>query len=61
MKWFDGYLESMQALAAGQLDGNSQTLNDTISFAGEAINGEVASNSHFDFKPDFRGIFSTKE
>jgi NitT/TauT family transport system substrate-binding protein len=42
MKWFDGYLESMQALAAGQLDGNSQTLNDTISFAGEAINGEVA-------------------
>lgn len=42
MKWFDGYLESMQALAAGQLDGNSQTLNDTISFTGEAINGEVA-------------------
>ncbi len=42
MKWFDGYLESMQALAAGQLDGNSQTLNDTISFAEEAINGEVA-------------------
>lgn len=42
MQWFDGYLESMQALAAGQLDGNSQTLNDTISFAGEAINGEVA-------------------
>ncbi|MGA1623106.1 MAG: aliphatic sulfonate ABC transporter substrate-binding protein [Synechocystis sp.] len=42
MKWFDGYLESMQALAAGQLDGNSQTLNDTISFAGEAVNGEVA-------------------
>ena len=42
MKWFDGYLESLQALAAGQLDGNSQTLNDTIAFAGEAINGEVA-------------------
>lgn len=42
MKWFDGYLESMQALAAGQIDGNCQTLNDTISFAGEAVNGEVA-------------------
>ncbi|MEB3309708.1 MAG: ABC transporter substrate-binding protein [Snowella sp.] len=42
MKWFDGYLESLQALAAGQLDGNSQTLNDTIAFAGDAINGEVA-------------------
>jgi NitT/TauT family transport system substrate-binding protein len=40
--WFDGYLESMQALASGQLDGNCQTLNDTISFAGEAVNGEVA-------------------
>jgi NitT/TauT family transport system substrate-binding protein len=42
MKWFDGYIESMEALAAGQLDGNSQTLNDTISFVGSAINGEVA-------------------
>jgi NitT/TauT family transport system substrate-binding protein len=42
MKWFDGYLESIQALAAGQLDGNSQTLNDTISFAESAVNGAVA-------------------
>jgi len=42
MRWFDGYLESMQAMAAGQLDGNSQTLNDTISFAGESVNGQVA-------------------
>lgn len=42
MKWFDGYLESLQAMAAGKLDGNSQTLNDTISFAGESVNGEVA-------------------
>lgn len=42
MKWFDGYLESMEALAAGQLDGNCQTLNDTISFAADAVNGEVA-------------------
>ncbi|MEM8721333.1 MAG: ABC transporter substrate-binding protein [Cyanobacteria bacterium P01_G01_bin.39] len=42
MRWFDGYLASMEALAAGQLDGNSQTLNDTISFAADAVNGEVA-------------------
>lgn len=42
MKWFDGYIESMEALATGQLDGNCQTLNDTISFAGDAANGEVA-------------------
>ena len=42
LKWFDGYLASMEALAAGQLDGNCQTLNDTISFAGDAVNGEVA-------------------
>ena len=42
MKWFDGYIESMETLAAGQIDGNCQTLNDTISFAADAINGEVA-------------------
>ena len=42
MKWFDGYLASMEAFAAGQLDGNCQTLNDTISFAADAVNGEVA-------------------
>lgn len=41
MKWFDGYLPSMEAFAAGQLDGNCQTLNDTISFAADAVNGEV--------------------
>ncbi|MFW6296195.1 MAG: ABC transporter substrate-binding protein [Halothece sp.] len=29
--WFDGYLDSINALAAGQLDANTQTLNDTIS------------------------------
>lgn len=40
--WFDGYLESMQALASGQLDANCQTLNDTISFAADAVNGMVA-------------------
>jgi NitT/TauT family transport system substrate-binding protein len=31
LKWFDGYLESINALTASQIDANSQTLNDTIS------------------------------
>jgi NitT/TauT family transport system substrate-binding protein len=31
VQWFDGYLDSINALNAGQLDCNSQTLNDTIS------------------------------
>ena len=30
LTWFDGYLDSINALTAGQLDANSQTLNDTI-------------------------------
>lgn len=42
LQWFDSYISSMESLAAGKLDANSQTLNDTISFAGEAIHGEVA-------------------
>ena len=42
LRWFDGYRASMEALAAGQLDGNCQTLNDTISFADSAVKGEVA-------------------
>jgi len=29
--WFEGYLDSINALAGGKLDANSQTLNDTIS------------------------------
>ena len=41
LKWFDGYLESMEAFAAGRIDGNSQTLNDTVSFSANAVNGEV--------------------
>lgn len=31
LTWFDGYLDSINALNAGQLDCNSQTLNDTLS------------------------------
>ena len=31
LKWFDGYLESINTLTAEQIDANSQTLNDTVS------------------------------
>lgn len=31
LKYFEGYLDSLNALASGQLDANSQTLNDTVS------------------------------
>ena len=41
MKWFDGYLPSMETFAAGKIDGNSQTLNDTISFLPGENGGEV--------------------
>ena len=37
LKWFDGYLESISTLTAGQIDANSQTLGDTVnSVAGGA-------------------------
>lgn len=41
LRWFENYTSSMEGLANGQLDANCQTLNDTISFAGDAVNGEV--------------------
>ncbi len=31
LKWFDGYLESINTLTADQIDANSQTLGDTVS------------------------------
>ncbi|MCB0138847.1 MAG: ABC transporter substrate-binding protein [Caldilineaceae bacterium] len=42
LRWYDNYLESMESFAAGEIDGNTQTLNDTVSFAVDAVNGEVA-------------------
>ena len=41
LRWYDDYTESMEDLAAGYIDGNCQTLNDTISFAADAVKGEV--------------------
>jgi NitT/TauT family transport system substrate-binding protein len=41
LQWYDNYLESLKALAAGKIDANCQTLNDTIAFAGDSVNGQV--------------------
>ncbi|MFM7312864.1 MAG: ABC transporter substrate-binding protein, partial [Cyanobium sp.] len=47
LQWFDGYLDSINALNAGQLDCNSQTLNDTISsIAGGADLKVVLTNDY---------------
>lgn len=40
-RWYDNYSKSLEDLAAGVIDGNCQTLGDTISFAEIAVNGEV--------------------
>jgi len=42
LRWYDNYSKSMEELAAGHIDANCQTLNDTISFAQSAVKGEVA-------------------
>ena len=41
LKWYDNYSQSLKDLAAGYIDGNCQTLNDTITFATNAVKGEV--------------------
>jgi NitT/TauT family transport system substrate-binding protein len=47
LQWFDGYLDSINALNAGQLYCNSQTLNDTISsIAGGADLQVVLQNDY---------------
>jgi NitT/TauT family transport system substrate-binding protein len=47
LQWFDGYLDSINALNAGQLDCNSQTLGDTISsIAGGASLQVVLTNDN---------------
>ncbi len=47
LKWFDGYLESISTLTAGQIDANSQTLGDTVnSTAGGADQVVVLVNDN---------------
>jgi NitT/TauT family transport system substrate-binding protein len=45
--WFEGYTDSINALSAGKLDANSQTLNDTLSsIAGGAKQNIVLVNDN---------------
>ena len=37
MKWFPVYSDSLQALATGQVDANSQTLSDTLPPASKGV------------------------
>jgi NitT/TauT family transport system substrate-binding protein len=47
LQWFDGYLDSINALNVGQLDCNSQTLGDTVSsIAGGAELQVVLTNDY---------------
>lgn len=41
LKWFDSALASVEAMVAGKLDANSQTLNETLTFAPNATNGQI--------------------
>jgi NitT/TauT family transport system substrate-binding protein len=41
LRWYDNYSDSLKALGSGVIDGNSQTLSDTINFAQNAAKGEV--------------------
>ena len=36
LRWYDNYLQSVKDLAAGRIDGNAQTVSDTLAFAGQA-------------------------
>ncbi len=38
LRWFEGYLDSINAFAAGQLDANAQTLNDTLASVAAGAN-----------------------
>ena len=41
LRWYDSYSQSIEDMASGFLDGNCQSLNDTIFYAPQAIDGEV--------------------
>jgi NitT/TauT family transport system substrate-binding protein len=41
LRWYDNYTQSIEDLAAGYIDGNCQTLNDTISFVSDTVKGKV--------------------
>jgi NitT/TauT family transport system substrate-binding protein len=68
LRWYDSYTQSIEDLAAGHIDGNCQTLNDTISFASQAVKGEVivlvndnsAGNDKIIAAPGIQGVKELK-
>ncbi|MBW4532314.1 MAG: ABC transporter substrate-binding protein [Pleurocapsa minor HA4230-MV1] len=41
LRWYDNYTQSIDDLKAGNINGNCQTLNDTLSTVDDALKGEV--------------------
>ncbi len=67
MVWFEGYLDSLNAFAAGQLDGNAQTLNDTISSVAAGsdqvivlVNDNSTGNDQIIVKPEIEKVEDLK-
>jgi NitT/TauT family transport system substrate-binding protein len=67
MVWFEGYLDSINAFAAGQLDGNTQTLNDTLSSVAAGsdqvivlINDNSTGNDQIIVKPEIASVSDLK-
>ncbi|MDQ1375239.1 MAG: NitT/TauT family transport system substrate-binding protein [Actinomycetota bacterium] len=67
LTWFEGYLDSLNALAGGKLDANTQTLNDTISsVAGGSeqvivlVNDNSTGNDQIIVGPDVKTIADLK-
>jgi NitT/TauT family transport system substrate-binding protein len=67
LTWFESYLDSLNALAGGKLDANTQTLNDTISSvaggAGEVIvlvNDNSTGNDQIIVSPDIKTVADLK-
>jgi NitT/TauT family transport system substrate-binding protein len=67
MVWFEGYLDSINAFATGQLDGNTQTLNDTLSSVAAGseqvivlVNDNSTGNDQIIVKPEIASITDLK-
>jgi NitT/TauT family transport system substrate-binding protein len=65
--WFEGYLDSINALAAGQLDANSQTLNDTLASVAAGsdqpivlVNDNSTGNDQIIVKSDINSVTDLK-
>jgi NitT/TauT family transport system substrate-binding protein len=67
LKWFDGYTDSLSALAAGKVDANSQTLNDTISAVSKGadqvivlVNDNSTGNDQIIVTPEIKAVADLK-